>query len=372
MKLGVDARVLVHRPTGVARYLHGLLEQWPRFKQPGDELALFVDRPPQQPLGVTPDALRIVPTRLPGGDPVWRQWRLWRALAKRPVDVLFCPFYSAPLATTVPTVVTIHDVSFASHPEWFKWKSRLAFALAGPSARRARRVLTVSHFSAVEVVQHLGIPAGKVSVIPPGISPAMREPPDEAESRAFRDWLGHAGPYLLHLGAVHARRHVDVTVRAFARIAPRRRDLALLITGPTIAPAPDLPRLIDELQLGRRVLRREWVPEQHIRAMVAGAEALVYLSSYEGFGLPCLESIAAGTPVIALSAASLPEVLGPAAVWLNAPEPESVARAIESLHADSTRRSRLVEQGRLRSQKFEWPLAAERTFELLRTVARGE
>lgn len=370
MRLAVDARVLVHRPTGVARYLAGLLEQWPHQRQPGDELTLYVDRAPQAPLPVEPDRLRVIPSRLPGGDPVWRQWSLARAVRRDRPDLLFCPFYSAPLFAGVPTVITVHDVSFASHPEWFKAKSRLAFALAGPTARRAARVLTVSHFSGVEIVQFLGVPAERVSVISPGISPQMCVPPSSDENAAFRRWLEFDGPYLLHLGAVHRRRHVDTLVRAFARLAPRRRELALLVTGPTIQPAPDLVALAAEFQLTTRLLRREWVPEEHVRALVAGAEALVYLSSYEGFGLPCLEAMACGTPVVALRRASLPEVLGDAAVWVDSESPEVVARAIETLLDDPGRRANLQAAGRVRAGQFRWTDAAEQTFELLRQVAQ--
>ena len=116
-----------------------------------------------------------------------------RELRRRPVNVLFCPSTTIPLAAPVPAVVTIHDVSFASHPEWFHLKSRLAFALAGPSARRAARVLTVSRFSADEIVAHLRVPAGKTGGDSARHRPAMLEPPAAAESQAFRNGSGHAG-----------------------------------------------------------------------------------------------------------------------------------------------------------------------------------
>lgn len=372
MRLGVDARVLVHRPTGVARYLAGLMTQWPDFKRPDDRLVYYVDRSPEQPLTPPPDELRVARTRLPGGDPVWRQWSLRRAIRRDPPDLLFCPFYSAPLLTEVPTVVTVHDVSFASHPEWFRLKSRLAFAISGPSARRARRVLTVSHFSAKEIVEYLNVPAERVSVIPPGISPVMSQAPTADEVAAMRAWLHWDGPYFLHLGAVHQRRHVDSLVRAFARLAPRRRDLGLVITGPTIQPAPDLAQMVtEEFRLKTQVIRREWVPEEHLRALVAGATALVYLSSYEGFGLPCLEAMASGTPVIAMPIASLPEVLGDAALWVPSHEPEKVARAMESILNDTVLPRQLSELGRSRAALFDWRVSAERTFDLFREIAGG-
>lgn len=372
MRLGVDASVLVHRPTGVARYLAGLMEQWPHFKRAGDRLIYYVDRVPERPLNPAPDGLCVVRTRIPGADQIWRQWGLARAIRRDPPDLLFCPFYSAPLLSKSPTVVTVHDVSFASHPEWFNLMPRLGFTMVGPSARRAQRVLTVSDFSAKEIVEFLRVPAEHVTVIPEGVSPSMRQEPSAQEIAAMRAWLHWDGPYFLHLGAIHRRRNVDSLVKAFARLAPHRRDLGLVLTGPTVQPAPNLAQMVtEEFRLKPQVIRREWVPEEHLRALVATATALVYLSSYEGFGLPCLEAMAAGTPVIAMPVASLPEVLGDAALWVSSHEPEKVARAMETVLHDNLAHRQLSELGRSRAALFDWRVSAERTFDLLREVANG-
>ena len=136
MRLGVDARVLVHRPTGVARYLAGILGEMRALMEPADGLVYFVDEEAPGELPGSPDEVVVTRWPLPGGDPLWRQFRLGRAAARAGVDLLWCPFYSMPLLGGPPSVVTIHDVGFAAHPEWFDWKGRLAFRLAGPSARR--------------------------------------------------------------------------------------------------------------------------------------------------------------------------------------------------------------------------------------------
>lgn len=368
MRLGCDARVLVHRPAGVARYLAGVLGEWPALKREGDSLELFVDRAPRGASAEAaefpgrPDRVRALGGRLPGGDPVWRQVALAAHLARRrDLDLLFCPFYSIPLASRLPAVVTIHDVSFAAHPEWFSRRARLAFALAGPSARKARRILVPSRFSADETIRRFGVPAAKIEVTPLGLEPRWLAPVSDDERRAARRWLGFEGPYVLHLGAVHVRRNVDALLRAFALLAARRPELRLVVAGPTIAPAPDLPALSRELELGARYVRREWAPEGTLRGLLAECAALAYLSSYEGFGLPALEALACGAPVVALRAASLPEVLGDEAAWVETLAPDAVATALEGVVRGKRRSAPgIVGERSLRR-------CAEATFDVLRS-----
>jgi glycosyltransferase involved in cell wall biosynthesis len=366
MRLAVDARVLVHRPTGVARYLAGVLGALRDAASGPLRLELIVDRPPDGELPGPPDAVHVARWPLPGGDPAWRQLRVPACLARLGADLLFAPFYSVPLAARTPSVVTIHDVAFLARPEWFDWRGRLAFRLAGPSAHRARRVLTVSEFSAGEIARRLRVPASKIDVTLLAVDDGWREPPSEERRRAMRAWLGFDGPYLLHLGAVHERRLPDVLVRAFARGAPA--EARLVVAGPTIEPCPDVARAAHELGLGERLVRREWVPEEHLRALVADATLVAYLSLYEGFGLPALEALAAGAPVVALRRASLPELLGDAATWVEQPDERPIAAALDALFRDDAARADLARAGRDRSARFTWSATASGTWAVLRNA----
>jgi len=375
MRVGVDARVLVHQPTGVARYLSGILAELPADRFAG--LSLFVDRRPPVgsalanggPLKHLADAVEIARWPLPGGDPAWRQLRLPASLVWRELDVLLCPFYSVPLATGVPRVVTVHDVSFAVHPEWYSMRARAAFSFARRSARAASRVLTVSRFSKNEIVRELEVEPGKIDVVPPGIDPRWLEPVSRRERDRARDWLELEGRFLLHLGAVHRRRNVDLAFEALASIARHHPDLSLVVAGPgyesiRTPPASGLP-----------IVRRPWAPEEHLRGLIAEASAMMYLSSYEGFGLPALEALAVGTPVVALRRASLPEVLGDAACWVDDAEPGAVAEATSgllSLLAEPGRAESWSTHGMKRARKFDRYESMERTWRVLAEAAAGK
>ncbi len=371
MKLAIDARVLAHRPTGVARYLGALLEHLPGLMPEGSERWLLADRPLEERWVALATRVETLRWPFPGGDPAWRQVRLAaRLLAGPRPDVLFCPFYTVPLAAPGRMVVTIHDVAFLARPAWFDRKGRLAFRLVGPSARRAAAILTPSRFSADEIVRRIGVPAAKVHVTPLAVDAARFARTDGAARSAARAWLGFAEPYLLHLGAVQARRLPDVLVRAFARLAPRHPDLRLVIAGPDLDPRPDIDALARETGVAGRLVRRTWVPDEHLPALLAGAEAVCYLSEYEGFGLPLLEALAAGAAVVALRRASLPEVAGDAALWVDEPDPAQIAARLEDLLRDDRTRRDLAGAGRRRAARFSWRETARRTWDVFDRTGR--
>ena len=169
MRIGIDARELSGRATGVGRYLSGLLNEWAR---PGNEagrheFVLYAEAA----IGAELDARRFGTRLIPGAPGTWwEQVRLPRAIRQDHLDVWFGPAYTAPLSLNLPTVVTIHDVSFAAHPEWFRLREGLRRRwLTEQSAQRARAVVTVSEFSRREIVEHFGIAAGKIHVIPQGV-----------------------------------------------------------------------------------------------------------------------------------------------------------------------------------------------------------
>jgi glycosyltransferase involved in cell wall biosynthesis len=279
--VAVDARELCGRPTGVGRYLTELLREWSR--SPGAGRHRWVLYAP----GALPWApevahqLRVLPG---AGGTKWEQWTLARALAADRPDVLFAPGYSAPLTAPCPTVVAIHDVSFAARPDWFTRREGVRRRLVTAwSARRARVVLTISAFSKREIVARLGIPEGRVRVTPLG----ARSPAASARARE---------PIVLYVGSLFERRHLDELVDAFVEhVAPAVPAARLEVVGENRLPSgrtpgPSLAAASDEVR--SRVSFRSYVDEPALQQLYARASVFAFLSEYEGFGLTPLERTA--------------------------------------------------------------------------------
>ncbi len=366
MKIAVDARELVARPTGVGRYLSELLTEWSRTPEVlQHDWTLYSP----QPLAVPPAFTSRVRVLSGAGGTQWEQWTLARALRTDRPDVLFAPAYSAPLATSCPIVLTIHDVSFAAHPEWFAYREGARRrTLTRLSARRAAVVLTVSHFSRDEIVRHLGISVSKVRVILHGMR--SRSPLVSARRAP-------AAPTVLFVGSIFQRRHVDTLIDAFAKhVFPVVPDSRLEIVGDNRGyPAVNLARVVtlQPLAVQRRISIRSYVDDDTLAALYASATVFVFPSEYEGFGLTPLEALAAGVPSVVLDTAVASEIYGPAARYVSCEMPlaRPLGEAITHMLTSATARADLLRHAPQVLARYRWEKTAAETFAVLREVARG-
>ena len=387
MRIGIDARELSGRATGVGRYLSGLLNEWarPGHEAGRHEFVLYA----AAAIGAALDARRFGTRLIPGAPgTLWEQVRLPRAIPQDHLDVWFGPAYTAPLWLNLPTVITIHDVSFAAHPEWFRLREGVRRRwLTEQSAQRARAVVTVSEFSKREIVEHLGIAAGKIHVIPQGIKSPV----------GTRDWgLGtrnsmSAGPEplapavstnpqslipnpcrVLYVGSIFNRRHVTDLIRAFAPIARNRGDASLDIVGDNRSyPREDLVGTIAQEGLQRQVRCHEYVSEEELRDLYARARAFAFLSEYEGLGMTPLEALAAGVPPVLLDTAVARESCREAAVFVPPNDLRAVTRGLESLLFDDAVRSRVLGAAPAALANYSWPRAARDTLAVLERAGSG-
>jgi alpha-1,3-rhamnosyl/mannosyltransferase len=366
--VGVDGRPLLGESTGVGRYLRNIIREMVSA-DPEVKFRLYLDREGEDGL----EGLDRIERRRPQGSRgrnilVWTQWDLPKMVRREPVPLVHFPFYTTPLVLGCPSVVTIHDITFSLHPEWFPWRSRISFSAIAPwSARRADRVLTVSEHSRRDLIRKYGLEPDRVTAIPLASDPSFTpRPPGEIEGVTAR--LGLTPPYLIHLGSIHPRRNLEKLLDAFTDVADRGPDLDLVLAGRVEAPYTEIDSMISRRALEGRVIHLGYAEEVDLPALVSGAEAMVYPSLYEGFGLPVLEAMACGTPVITSNVSALPETAGDAALLVDPGSRESIARAIQSILDEPALRERLKEAGLRRAGSFSWRRTAEATLDAYRSV----
>jgi glycosyltransferase involved in cell wall biosynthesis len=364
MRIGVDARELAGQATGAGRYLGGLLQEWARAGQDAarHEFVLYA----AEPIAIELDARRFATRIVPGSPGTWwEQVRLPRAIRRDHLDVWFAPAYTAPRLPALPTVVAIHDVSFAAHPEWFRLREGVRRRwLTRQSASRARAVITISEFSRSELIEHLAVPAEKIHVIPPGIlgaeprvGPGLRTSPQSPIPNPYR---------VLFVGSIFNRRHVIDLIRAFAPIARAHPDASLDIVGDNRShPRESLSRTIAGEALQTQVRWHEYATEEQLRQLYVEARAFAFLSEYEGLGLTPLEALANGVPPVLLDTPVARESCGDAAVYVPANDVPSVTRALNALLFDEPTRSRVLGAGPATLAKYSWPRAARDTLAVL-------
>jgi alpha-1,3-rhamnosyl/mannosyltransferase len=372
MRIGVDARELSGRATGAGRYLNGLLHEWARTGSEAarHEFVLYS----AEPIGIELDARRFATRVVAGSSGTWwEQIQAPRAVRRDHLDVWFAPAYSAPLLWDLPTVVAIHDVSFAAHPEWFRLREGIRRRwITQQSANQARAVITISEFSKREIVEHLGAAPEKVRVVPPGVGTGDRGLGTRPAATSSLEFAIPSHYRVLYVGSIFNRRHVIDLIRAFAPIARAHADAALDIVGDNRShPREDLARAIAGEGLQLQVRWHQYASEDLLRSLYAQAGAFAFLSEYEGLGLTPLEALAAGVPPVLLDTPVARESCGDAALYVPANDVPAVTRAIESLSTDQTMRSRLLAAAPAELAKYRWPVSARETLSVLEEAGRA-
>ena len=372
MKALIDAHMLGADETGNETYIRGLLQG---LLEIGAPQAVVVRESGLRALAPTSDPGEAGVTARDAGAPA-HDVRLLRhssdvsrLLVELPelarelrASLVHCT-YVAPPSCPVPTVVTVHDVSFLRFPEAFTLRDRALLGTAVPySARRARAVITPSEHARRDVVELLGIPEQRVHVTPEASGPEFR-PVAAAERAAALHRCDVDGPFVLALGNLQPRKNLRRLLDAWRRL--READLLeghrLVLAGGAHGKREPVARIVAEAGLGDSVLFPGYVPQADLPALYSGATAFVYPSIYEGFGLPVLEAMACGAPVACSNAASLPEVAGDAALLFDPLDADLIAASLGALLADKGLRAALVARGCSRAAGFSWAACARRT-----------
>jgi glycosyltransferase involved in cell wall biosynthesis len=351
MRIGIDAREIVGPQTGVGRHLSGLLAEWTATGAARvHQFVLYAHAAiPQAP---EPLVTRIVPGT---SGTWWQQVQLPRAMRHDRLDLFFSPQYTAPLLTTARTAVVIYDVSFAAHPEWFRFREGLRLRwLSRTAAAQACAVITISEFSRREIVEHLSVPAARIHVIPPGV------PVRHTDPRSTRE------PKVLFVGSIFNRRHVPDLIAALAPLLRVYPAASLDIVGDNRSyPHEDVLTAIERERLGGQITWHRYANDDQLNELYGRARAFVFLSDYEGLGLTPLEALTAGVPPVLFDTAVGRESCGDAALYVGRDRPEDIRRAVEQLLFDETVRARVLAAAPAALARFSWTRAARETLQVL-------
>lgn len=294
-------------------------------------------------------------------------------LRKHPVDVLHVQF-TAPPFCPCPVVVSIHDLSFEHLPQTFNRRSRTQLRLTvRHSARRATKILTLSEHTRGDVIETYGIDADKVTAIPLAAPAHFAPVTDDKELQRVRHTYGIDGDYVLSVGSIQPRKNLVRLIKAYAELrAAQSSNICpkIVIVGKRGWLYDDTFRALEDTGVKDSVVLTGYVPESDLPALYSGALCFVYPSYFEGFGLPPLEAMKCGAPVIVGNTTSLPEVVGDAALQVDPFDISAIAAAMDQLIYNSELRKDLSVKGQARAKLFDWKHTAQRTLAVYQQVYR--
>ena len=366
--IGLNAHLLSlsanYRGAGINRYICNLLLSLPQVDGRNRYTAFLGETRMQ---GQSPPSLSLRLSRLPTVNPVvrilWEQLIQPFELVKEKIDLIHSMAYALPLACPASSVVTVHDLSFLLFPQAFNRANRLYLAAATRRAvGQADAVIAVSASTRRDVVRLLGVPEEKVAVVPNGIDETFRPITDTQRLEALRRERSLPQRMILSVGTLEPRKNAETLIRAYARLKKASAILhKLVLAGGLGWRYERLFALVEELGLQDDVLFPGFVSYGELPLWYNAADLFVFPSLYEGFGLPPLEAMACGVPVIASNVSSLPEVVGDAGPLVDPLDVEGLAEAIAQVLGDGALRAEMRERGVARAEQFSWLEAARGT-----------
>ncbi len=362
MLIGIDAsRAVAGQRTGTENYSLEAIRAL-ALAGPEHRFRLYLRDP--SPAGLWPEASSIETVQV-GPRRLWTHLGLSGEVLRRPPDVLFIPSHVVPLWHPPATVVTIHDLGYRFYPRQHTLSARLYLdASTRFSCRAARRVVADSEATARDLQREYGVPAQKISVVYPGLDPGLAQA-SAAAQQAVRQRYQLRQPFVLYVGTVQPRKNLSRLIEAFGHLAGDMPGLDLVIAGKTGWLADDIFARARQLALDSRVRFPGYVPQEDLAPLLSAAECFVMPSLYEGFGLPVLEAMACGTPVICSTAGSLPEAAGDAALQFPPTDVSALAAALRRLLSDRALRQELVSRGRRQAARFTWERCAREILAVL-------
>jgi glycosyltransferase involved in cell wall biosynthesis len=328
------------------------------FDRPFDAEFVFADN--VTPVVVWP------PTRHPLLWYLWFEWRIPAILKNYRADVFVSTDGYLSLRTKIPQVLVMHDVNFVHRPKDLPWLTAHYYNYFFPKfARKAKRLATVSEFSKNDIAISFGIDPARIDVVHNGCNTDF-SPSTQEEIETIRKKYSSGKPYFLFVGALHPRKNIEGLLTAFERYKTATgRNEKLLIVGGQMFKTGTISDKLSSMNFRADVVFTGRIPSAELKQVLGGALALTFVPFFEGFGIPVIEAMAAGIPVICSNTTSLPEVGGDAVLYVNPEDPGAISEAMQHISNDRELRITLVEKGHLQRRKFNWDNSAKKLWETI-------
>ena len=373
MHVAIDAHMIGERETGNERYTLNLITKLAQVDTE-NQYSLLVTEPAylKSALGTLPKNFACLPV-WPATNLLRVAWAMPRTCHRIGAAVLHIS-YTAPPICPCATVVTVHDIAYEFFPEFFSLRDRLLLSHTVPfSCRRASRIIAVSEQTKQDLIQRYGLSSEKIRVVYEAAEERFSPEISTEDMTRVRRKYADGQHYILALGNIQPRKNLDRLVDAFATLVADGvigNDLSLVIAGQSQWHGSDIYQHVERKGLAKHVHFPGYMPDEDLPALYRGAEVFVFPSLYEGFGLPPLEAMACGTPVICSNASSLPEVVGGAAILFDPTDTDALAQALHHVLVDEPRRRELALAGLERASLFSWEKAARETVEVYAEAAQ--
>jgi glycosyltransferase involved in cell wall biosynthesis len=366
MKIGIMLRHYTQHGGGVSVYTHNLLRELLALETPHEFVLLYRD---PKLVGTYADKDRVRELALEAPSTfLWDQLAVWRAEKREQLDLLFNPKYSLPLLATCRTVFVCHGLDWYVMPWGSQWCDRLSHRYLIPRyATKADAIIAVSYATQQHVIDYLGIDEYRILPVYHGVDEAFREPVPQERLADIRRTFQLPERFFLYCGQIYPPKNFGRLLQAYARVGPPR-GIALVVAGEHRWRCEDEITLIDQLGLASWVVRPGWITRDSLPAFYALAEALVLPSLYESFGMPLLEAMSSGCPVVTANRYGPRELVGSAGILVDPEEVESIAEGMCRVVTDQALRQWLVEGGRERAGRFSWRTCAKETLQVLESI----
>ena len=369
MRIAIDARKL--RDFGIGTYIRNILIELSRLDRETEYVVLC--RPDDVGAGdVLGQNFRMVPETAPAYS-ISEQFRIPMSLARERVQMVHEPHYVLPPLVRCRSVVTIHDCIHLMFPQYLP--SRLAYVYAKGSmwtaSKKANKILTVSEASKRDILRFFDVPPEKVVVAHNAIDERFLSPPDPERTHLVKQRYQLDHPFVLYVGNIKPHKNIERLIDAFGRARSQcPDDLKLIIIGDEISKYPALRQSVHKHKLDKHVRFLGFQPMETLATFYRLARAFVFPSLYEGFGLPPLEAMACGAPVVTSNVSSLPEVAGGAALLVDPYDADAIAGGIVQAVTDEALRTELVKRGHERARSFSWTQSVKKIHQIYMEVAR--